>query len=459
LINIFTSLLRGIYSLWSRRDNTGEFGKLFPTLPPFSQDTEKVRLALLELGKKGGVMDQGANNPDNPDILAGFTFFGQFIDHDITFDPTSSLERPNDLAAIENFRTPALDLDSVYGGGPVADPHLYDISEGGIKFLIESLSMVPGSPSDIPRNSQNTALTSDPRNDENLIISQLHLAFLKFHNAVVDKVKADGIIDPGQVFSEAQRLVRWHYQWIVLNEFLPHIVGQPLIDNILQKGRKFYHYRNEPFIPIEFALAAYRFGHSQVRPGYRVNDQFAAAIFDSSQDPANPDPNDLRGGKRAPRRFVQWSNFFDTGIGTPQQGKKIDTTLSSPLLDLPFVPPPSSLAQRNLLRGLSFGLPSGQAVAKKMSIKPLDPNDLSDVSELGFDRNTPLWFYILREAQVLNDGRRLGPVGGRIVAEVLIGLLQGDKMSFLRQNPDWEPTLGTNGEFKMADLLKFAGVA
>ena len=118
----------------------------------------------------------------------------------------------------------------------------------------------------IPRNSQNIAITGDPRNDENLIVSQLHLAFLKFHNAVVDEVLASGVASPSAVFDEAQRLVRWHYQWIILNEFLPATVGQELVDDVLKK-RRFYKMRGAPFIPVEFSVAAYRFGHSQVRPG------------------------------------------------------------------------------------------------------------------------------------------------------------------------------------------------
>ena len=350
-------------------------------------------------------------------------------------------------------------MDNIYGRGPFADPHLYDISTGGIKFLIEEVSSDENSPSDVPRNSQNTALVVDPRNDENVIIAQLHLAFLKFHNAVVDQVIQGGVTNPFQAFAEAQRLVRWHYQWIILHEYLPLIVGESLVENILKHGRKYYKWRNAPFIPVEFSMAAFRLGHSQVRPFYKVNDQFIAPIFNASQQPSEPDPDDLRGGKRAPRRFVEWGNFFDTGTGTPQQGKRIDTTLSSPLFEIPFVPSPNSLAQRNLLRGLSFGLPSGQTVARAMSIKPLHPSDLSDVSQLGFHRNTPLWFYILREAEIHADGNRLGPVGGRIVAEVLIGLLQGDENSYLSKNPDWVPSLGKNGKFSIADLLKFANVA
>jgi hypothetical protein len=415
-------------------------------------------------------MDPGAaNNPDNPNIPAGFTFLGQFIDHDLTFDPTSSLERQNDPEAIDNFRTPMFELDNIYGSGLAASPYLYDRSpQNRGKFLIEKLDPSdPNSKDDLPRNSQNIALIGDPRNDENTIVSQLHVAFLKFHNAVVDKLKASGNIPPSELFSEAQRLVRWHYQWIVLHEFLPHIVGQEVVTNIIKHSRKFYDWRNEPFIPVEFSVAAYRFGHSQVRPGYGMNDNFGAAIFDANQDPNNPDPNDLSGGKRAPRRFVKWSNFFQfEGSPAPQASKRIDTTLSGPLFQLPFTGPnlpgnPSSLAQRNLLRHLTFSLPSGQAVAKAMCIEPLSKDDLADVAQLGagLERRTPLWFYILREADKRADGKTLGPVGGRIVAEVFIGILQGDRMSFLRQDPEWTPTLGQNGEFRMVDLLKFAGVA
>ncbi len=451
--------LRDIVPPRSKYYASGRFGRLFPTLPPFATDTQKVRAALMELGKPGGIMDPGeADNPDNPNIAAGFTFLGQFLDHDITFDPTSSLERQNDPESISNFRTPAFELDSVYGAGRGASPHLYDQLQPG-KLLVDAIAQ-----NDLPRNSQNVALIGDPRNDENVIVSQLQLAFIKFHNATLDFV-SQTIPDPNEAFEEAQRLVRWHYQWIILHEFLPHTVGQKVVDDILKYGRKFYDWRNEPFIPVEFSVAAYRFGHSQIRPGYPANDDFRAPIFDATLDPDDPDPDDLRGGKRADRRFIKWSNFFELG-GQVVPSKRIDTLLSPPLFALPFIPPnmpgnPRSLAQRNLLRHLTFSLPSGQRVAKAMRLKTLSPRDLKDVAKLGFDDHTPLWFYILREADKLGGGKTLGPVGGRIVAEVFIGLLEGDRMSYVRQNPDWVPELpgAKKGDFSMADLLKFAGVA
>lgn len=463
----------------------GKFGRLFPTLPPFATDNPTVRAALIEIGKKGGIMDardtgtpaellnpNPPGNLDNPDLTAGFTFLGQFLDHDLTFDPTSSLQRQQDPETIENFRTPALELDSVYGSGPAASPHLYDQTvDGGLtKLLVEKIP-APASRHnavkyDLPRNRQDVALIGDPRNDENLIVSQLQLAFLRFHNAMVDHVKATtGLTSPGEIFSEAQRLVRWHYQWIIVHEFLAKTVGERMVQDILTKGRKFYKWRNRPFIPVEFSTACYRFGHSQVRPSYRANfgpsggSPFIALIFDDTLR-GSADPNDLRGGRRASRRFIDWQTFFNFGDGNSRPNKKIDTRLSSPLFDLVGIPSGDvqSLAQRNLIRGLTFALPSGQSMARAMEIEPLEANDLADLKPMRMDTRTPLWFYILREADVREDGKRLGPVGGRVVAEVFLGVLEGDPLSYLNQDPQWTPTLTDNGEFRMLDLLKFAGV-
>jgi hypothetical protein len=461
----------------------GRFGRLFPSLPPFARDTPSVRERLMELGRIGGLLDArdppppaspltpNPRNRDNPDQTAGITFLGQFLDHDVTFDPTSSLERQSDPEAVRNFRTPVFELDSVYGSGRAPSPHLYDqASPGAAKLLVDAAA-----PRDLPRNSQNTALIGDPRNDENLIVSQLHLAFTKFHNEVVDTVRAEGVADVNYVFDHAQRLVRWHYQWIVVHEYLPAILGEALVEDILRTGRRFYRWRNAPFIPVEFSVAAYRFGHSQVRPGYIANfsgDQgrpFVAHLFRSDVDHSLSDPDDLVGGKRAPRRFVDWRTFFDLGStppghedlgASPKPNKRIDTKLSSILFDLPgLADAPHSLAQRNLLRQLTFELPSGQRVARAMDLKRIKRDDLADLRPLGFDVDTPLWLYLLREAEVLADGRRLGPVGGRIVAEVVLGLLQGDNSSYLRQDPGWRPTFGRDGRFTMTDLLRFAKVA
>jgi hypothetical protein len=229
----------------------GRFGRLFPALPPFAADTKLIRDALAELGAPGGPMDtkddvsdpvtlitdpaKSADNPDNPQLTAGFTFLGQFLDHDMTFDPTSSLARQQDPEAVRNFRIPALDLESVYGSGPGASPHLYDstVDAGCTTLLVEE---IPGSAAvsvgntarfDVPRDAQGTALLGDPRNDENLIVSQLQLALLRFHNRVVTDVKDElgAGFTTHEIFTEAQRVVRWHYQWLVIHEFLAKTVG------------------------------------------------------------------------------------------------------------------------------------------------------------------------------------------------------------------------------------------
>ena len=278
---------------------------------------------------------------------------------------------------------------------------------------------------------------------------------------------------PSEIFSQAQEMVRWHYQWIVLHEFLPLLCGETFVDDIVKNGRKFYGWHNEPFIPVEFSVAAYRFGHSQIRPSYRANfgisnqpspTEFFADIFDFSIPPTEADPNDLRGGKRAPRRFIDWHTFFNLGDGSMRNNKLIDTKLSSPLFKLPGFTDLDSLASRNLLRGLTFSLPSGQRVAHAMGLTPLSENDFAELKhyKTNFENSTPLWYYILKEAEIQEMGVHLGEVGGRIVAEGLIGLMEGDNTSFLSQNPFWKPSLPCwesyrNGkDFTMADLVRIA---
>ena len=491
-------MLRGENPPSSTYYDKGRFGRMFPRLEPFAANTPILRAALLEIGKKGGIMDAAdsqtasprdlivvpalsANNPDNPTMTAGMTFFGQFVDHDITLDTTSSLEQQVDPEAIENFRIPSLALDNIYGQGPLNSAHLYD-ADDPVKLLIEPN---PASTAhsrggilrhDLPRNNQNTALVGDVRSDENIVLSQMHLAFLKFHNSCVDHVRAHtGLSSPLAVFAEAQRLVRWHYQWIITHEYLPATCGQDVLDDILDNGRKHYKWRHEPFIPVEFSVAAFRFGHSQVRPSYRLNfgpgaggDVFLRLFADTPANAAADDPDDMRGGlrpgaARQGRRFIDWQTFFDVGDGNARNNKKIDTKLSSVLMDLIGFPAdePQSLAQRNLLRHLTFRLPSGQAVARAMRLPELPAADLVDLQPFGLDRRTPLWFYVLREAERTRNGERLGPVGARIVGEVFIGLLEGDPTSYLRQDKSWVPSLpsaGGAGIFKMTDLLNLADV-
>jgi Animal haem peroxidase len=462
----------------------GRFGVMFQR-PPFAPPTDEVREALLALGAPGGILDAkdeltagpvalivdpalSVHNPNSPTHTAGTTFMGQFLDHDITFDTTSRLGQPTSPVTATNARTPAFDLDSVYGDGPLGAPQLYDPGDQ-VKFRVESGGLFE----DLPRYpGHHAAIIADPRNDENLILAGLHVAVLKFHNNAVDLVQQQG--GGGDVFARARQLTSWHYQWLILNEFLPQFVGQAMIDDILARGRRFYTPTKDPFIPVEFSGAAYRFGHSMVRPSYRANLQgdngqpFFGLIFDPAEILKNPqDPADLSGGARALRRFVGWQTFFKfdgPAGGEVKPNKRIDTNLSTPLFSLPpgaiaGSPTPAVLPQRTLLRHITWKLPSGQKVAEHMGVRALKGTDLQELRPLNLERNTPLWYYILKEAQVMEDGLRLGPVGGRIVGEVIIGLLQTDPASYLSVSPTWTPTLPKAGAtFRMTDFLTFAKI-
>ena len=430
-----------------------KYGRMFRNLPGLDVNED----FLLALGRAGSTMDAAAAgnvNRDNPRIPAAWAFFGQFIAHDITADRSLLLHHAR-LNELRNFRTPRLDLECVYGAGPTGDPYLYDLNDLD-KFLL-GLNDI-GKEDDLPRNRQGRALVGDPRNDVHLLISQLHLAFLKFHNAVVDHLRQEGV-PASDVFNEARRLVRWHYQWIVEHEFLPLSVGQEPVDDILNNGVQFYTVDTYPFIPVEFADAAYRFGHSQVRSMYTLNSTGAHGQVFPDCAGTCPVPHE---------RAIEWSYFFQLNDQhPPQASKRIDTILAHSLIDLPKsvvgdteIPEQHSLAYRDLERGEALDLPSGEAVSRAMGIEPLS-RDEAGLQTLGWQGETPLWYYILKEAEVRHDGEYLGEVGGRIVAEVLLGLIDLDPTSYRNAGSEWMPTLPSvqAGNFTMADLLRFAGVA
>ncbi len=515
------------------------FGRIFPSLRPFAEATDAVRAALLEVGAPGGIMDAGddlaagpknlivdptvngnptaaspyGTNPDNPTMTAGSTFVGQFTDHDITFDQTSSLGVPQNPLVSPNTRTPALDLDSVFGGGPALRPDLYVPNQDGSvgpKLKIGT----GGVHEDVPRvpngDGTYTALLGDPRNDENVMVAGLHCGHILFYNRVIDDLpdfslrafpaaRHADLSNRYATFLIARQITQWHYQWLLVNEHLPQIAGQAVVDSVLASGNRFYRPpRGDAFMPIEFGAAAYRFGHSMVRPSYRANftsgtgdsanpaaDPFFGLVFDATEPdfsaPVSYDRDDLLGGFPAARRYVGWQTFFDLGDGQVKNNKKIDTTISSVMftLPLPAIAPhtqtsPTVLPQRNLLRQLTWGLPSGQAVARAMGASPLAPADLGDIGDVyrPFAASTPLWYYILAEAKAAADGVNLGPVGGRIVTETLIGLLRADPASYLSASPGFRPFLGTdlalgptpdtsitgNRSYTRAHFLHYAGV-
>lgn len=452
----------------------GRFGRLFPSLSPLYSNAQLLK----ELGNPKGPMDAKGEVKEAKSIPLGMVFLGQFIDHDITLDTTSSLDRVNDENATRNFRTPTLDLDCIYGNGPEASPHLY---KNGLYLLTGADGTGFTSQKkehrahDLTRNSQGTAIIGDPRNDENRIVSQLQLAFIRFHNVVVEEVikhigreekrnlsKQEIERRSSEIFEEAQRWTRWHYQWIVVHEFLPAMVGKDMVHDILSNGRKWYRPKRRPFIPIEFSAAAYRFGHSLASENVRTkHDSEEVGLFSTNLGRGfSPVNNDIQ--------IIQWDQFFNFHNGRQHQcANRVDTKLPSMLLALPFIKHGErSLAVRNLLRGQSFLLPSGEAVALHMNIDEQTRERVNQhIRKLcaGIELNcTPLWFYILAEADCTGKrvdgddkpGEGLGPVGGRIVAETIIGLLELDGTSFLGANRGWIPQLGKDSSFTIADLVR-----
>lgn len=482
------SFSRGLAIPPGSNSTPGGFGRMFPDL----QARKPTGLEMAKrFGAPGGLMDGGETTEDqqNPGFPSGFTYFGQFIDHDLTLDASSSFDRQADPNGLVDFRSPRLDLDTVYGLGPVVSAHLYDPDSHGTKLALSPDSV------DLARTAHDVALIGDPRNDENMLIAQLHVAMIKFHNRLVDLLRAGKITDalggkpgpkpprepdtqqPGatldqlldvdnyynDVLAKAQQLARWHYQWIIVHQFLPTVADADVVRDVERTGPRFYRPGTRPFIPAEFAVAAYRFGHPTVRSSYRVNENFSGKIFpDDPEAPTKP-RSDLRGGPVDAEHVIDWRLFFDVGQhDSPQFAKRIDATLNSRLLDLPVsaVPgakdgalarPVASLAVRNLLRSETQGLPSGQDVARKIGEIPLTDE------QLGTEGPIYLWYYVLKEAEVLANGRHLGPVGSRLVAEVLIGLLDADPTSYRSAFPAWRPTLG-DGDFGIADLLRTAEV-
>ena len=463
----------------------GMFGRMFPKLPPLAVPDAKLK-ALAD-----AMLDADPNDAtqDNPNIPGGFTYLGQFIDHDITLDLTSLSEKAKDPTATENFRTPSLDLDSIYGLGPDGSPHLYqrDPANPGKqlpKFLIgKNINVGFGGvtgdfQNDLPRSPQGFALIGDHRNDENLLVAQTHLAFLKFHNKVVDILAAKPN-PPANLFAEARKLVTWHYQWMVLHDWVERLTEPGIVAKILHNGRKYYRFKTLPYIPVEFSGAAYRLGHSMVRQTYSHNKVFQDTGFDllfgftglSGQiigDLApNPPAGPLPVSVLPSNWIIDWRRFYDlnTPPGSPNGFKLNATRKLDPFLvqELHNLPGGSSLPFRNLQRGVRLGLPSGQDVATLMKIKnPMTPDEIASgpdgavAKAQGLHKATPLWYYILKEAQVKGGGLRLGPVGSTIISEVFVGLVHGDHQSYLWQVKNWKPTLPSAkpGDFTMNDLLR-----
>lgn len=447
---------------------------------PFSAANQ----TLLEKLGKNMLEDPSVIEASDSTMDSGYTYFGQFVDHDITLDIDSKFEVDTNAKTLVNYRTPNLELDSMYGDGPAIDSFLYD--NEGVKLLLGANSIavgtIPQLDVDLQRNINKIAVIGDPRNDENLFVAQLHLSFIKFHNAVVDKLKLDNpALRPDELFTKAQSEVRRHYQWVLVHDFLKTIAGSAVVDDVLTNGLKFFPESRNFFMPVEFSVAAYRFGHSMIRNTYHFNRFFPAAdfswafTFTKTQVPDN--------------WIINWKSFFTVdGIPAINKARKIDTRVAFAMSSLPGPGNPipgslfATLSSRNLVRSMALRVPTGQTVARQMGIAPLTAQQLranpfvnptpaqeqlhqQTIAILNESnglllKKTPLWYYILKEAEVLSQGNLLGPVGGRIVVEVFIRLLKQTEGSILSDS-SWRPQFGLLPgtdplNYRIADILRFA---
>jgi hypothetical protein len=415
-------------------DGAGRYGRMFD-LPPLEAD----EALLHQIGAAGGFCD-GGDCKDDSGVEAGWPFFGQYVAHDLTAD-RSPLRAHADTEALRNMRSPRANLESLYGGGPVGSPYLFQRADPA--KLLEN-------DGDLPRNQEGLALIGDPRNDVHVFMSQMQVAFIAAHNRLVDRLRDDGAAEE-DLFEEARRSLTWHYQWLIVNELLPGVAGRELIDELLASGPRYFRPDHRPFIPLEFADAAYRYGHSQIRQLYQIQEN----------GPRLPVFPDLIGFGPIDGRRVDWALLFDVpGRAPAQRAKPIDGQLPRSLIELPQAITGSveeeayrSLAARDLERGQGTGLPSGESVARYIGATVLAPSEVG-LARFGWREETPLWLYILREASVRHDGDRLGEVGGRIVGEVLVGIVAADPESYLSLDPEWTPTLpGHTDRFGLRDLL------
>src|SRR5918995_5147510 len=430
-------------------------------------------------------------------IPAGFTYLGQFIDHDLTFDKTNvMLGEHVSPAQLLQARSPSLDLDSLYGAGP-QDAGSAKFYEADGLHLKMGKTVAVGTDAamegfDLPRGAgstaaaKRTAIIPDPRNDENLAVAQSHLAFIRFHNRVVDGLTS---VPQSQRFAQAREFVTKHYQWMIRTDYLPRICATGVVNNVFTSGRKAFEVgatpADVPTMPIEFSVAAFRLGHSMIRRAYNWN-----KIFDNGSGTLDylfifsAGSGNLGGNLRLAstwiadfRRLYDFSEAGRADLVVPESkftpAMRIDTKLSDPLRDLPGsgVQDEPNLALRNLTRANMVRLATGQQMAsflksKGVSLTKLTASqiregsggstleDLTQSQRATFVKDTPLWFYILREAE-LNQGK-LNGVGARIVTETFHRAMEGSKASIVR-DPSWRPSLGPNNTtFRMVDLLLFA---
>lgn len=431
------------------------FPRRFHALPPHRPPDEMLE----HLGEPDGPMSErkslwAEDSYDSPNLPAGFTFFTQYFIHDLTYRVAQQAST-DELLGPDQPEPSSLRLQSLYGPGPEMAPHLYAFYDHNY-FSGRLLDSPAGTKQDLPRNRQGRALIADPRNTENVVLAQLHLGLLRFHNAMVDHIADSGTYG-GALFTRAKRQVRWHYQWVLLNDFLPQIAGQQAVGAAL--ARDFSSSGDPHALSLEVAQGVLRYVYSQVRLKYRINDNAQVTLV-----PAETTSDTLlrHHSQSIPSRLeIDWARFFDLSDTPTQPSKLIDTKITPAFLDLPLIEDPRparrSVAVRFFLQGKRAGLPSGEAVARALGNPETLPNT-SALRKLGLQA-TPLLYYILAEAEhqyEQSQEDRLGPVGGQLLAEAVIRLLRADPQSYLNAHPNFEPAsefTDADGHFGMGQLV------
>jgi hypothetical protein len=453
--------------------------RLFPPATE-SNDFEPSRVALNALAC--AMLDDGTRvSEERPEILleAGYTYFGQFIAHDLTKDISSVDDAwRKDLSELENRQSPKLDLRLLYGDGPKASSELYE--SDGVRLKVAATE-ASGRSFDICTDTQGARVLADDRGGSNLILRQMTALFARFHNFAIEQFRPI-VNDEAALFQRAQRETQWQFQWLVCNDYLSSVLDLNVYKNVIRDGHTRFQW-NAFSIPIEFATAGMRFGHSMVRPNYLFSigqEMLLPKILGRTSD---------RGALDAELE-INWGLFFQgAGPGGALTTLPIDTRLACPLQELPvdlvgvvevtcphfrIEKNPAQLPLRTLLRGAGLRLGSGQTVAQALGESVLSLAELTQNSrgeeteqgrilrETGLVHDTPLWYYILKESEVRNNGNRVGPVGSHIVAETICGALRADPDSYLNQSgiesipPVWTFSDGPRQVHGLSEFFRLA---
>lgn len=414
----------------------------------------------------------------SPEILinSGYTYFGQFLHHDLTEDSSSLAEAQQlEPEQIENLQQPRFNLGNLYGSGPFRGPHTRLYEPGDVRLRIgPELAVADGSARSFDLACENDELvTADRRAGENVILRQMTAVFAKLHNTAVEQWRPR-LPDLHQLFARACLQTSWQFQRLIYDDYLPRVLDPGVYRQVFSENSPRVQWE-EFSIPVEFSAAAMRFGHSMVRPQYFLSRQSRDLTLLEIANRAR-DARPLE-----PEWEIEWGQFFQNASVNSQAitVRPLDAKITAALHHLPLpalhvfnLGAPTAadgtlnLPLLTLLRGAALNLPSGQEVARALGEPLLTEDELTCdcagaptaqgevLRERGMLEETPLFFYILKESEVRACGNRLGRTGSWIVAEVFHAARRFDPESYInhpaaaRELPVWELACGRATTFK-----------